>query len=83
MNPMRAKENAARRGEHALSTNGAEIVSKRYPNLSRSRFPSINVLGTSIGDLIQPSPDEKWHFGVRLNGADHQWGKNPPKEVVG
>src|SRR5215472_6466042 len=20
---------------------------------------------------------------VRLNGADHQWGKNPPKEVVG
>jgi len=21
--------------------------------------------------------------GVRLNGADHQWGKDPPKEVVG
>jgi hypothetical protein len=20
---------------------------------------------------------------VRLNGADHQWGKDPPKEVVG
>jgi len=25
----------------------------------------------------------KWGYGVRLNGADHQWGKNPPKEVVG
>jgi hypothetical protein len=22
-------------------------------------------------------------FWVRLNGADHQWGKDPPKEVVG
>jgi len=22
-------------------------------------------------------------YQVRLNGADHQWGKDPPKEVVG
>jgi hypothetical protein len=22
-------------------------------------------------------------YRVRLNGADHQWGKDPPKEVVG
>jgi hypothetical protein len=25
----------------------------------------------------------KWDYRVRLNGADHQWGKDPPKEVVG
>ena len=24
-----------------------------------------------------------WGSRVRLNGADHQWGKDPPKEVVG
>ena len=24
-----------------------------------------------------------WAYRVRLNGADHQWGKDPPKEVVG
>ena len=22
-------------------------------------------------------------YRVRLNGVDHQWGKDPPKEVVG
>jgi len=27
--------------------------------------------------------DEKRGYRVRLNGADHQWGKDPPKEVVG
>jgi hypothetical protein len=27
--------------------------------------------------------DEKPAYRVRLNGADHQWGKDPPKEVVG
>jgi hypothetical protein len=26
---------------------------------------------------------DKWDLGVRLNGADHQWGKDPLKEVVG
>jgi hypothetical protein len=26
---------------------------------------------------------EKRRYRVRLNGADHQWGKDPPKEVVG
>jgi hypothetical protein len=26
---------------------------------------------------------DMWGFWVRLNGADHQWGKDPPKEVVG
>jgi len=26
---------------------------------------------------------KKWGYRVRLNGADHQWGKDPPKEVVG
>jgi hypothetical protein len=25
----------------------------------------------------------KWGYRVRLNGADHQWGKDPLKEVVG
>jgi hypothetical protein len=25
----------------------------------------------------------KRRYRVRLNGADHQWGKDPPKEVVG
>ena len=29
------------------------------------------------------SPVVKRGFRVRLNGADHQWGKDPPKEVVG
>src|SRR5262245_65041993 len=51
MNPMRMKESAARRGERALSTNGAEIISKRYPNPSKNPFPSINVLGTSLDEL--------------------------------
>jgi hypothetical protein len=26
---------------------------------------------------------DKWEYRVRLDGADHQWGKDPPKEVVG
>ena len=26
---------------------------------------------------------DKWDLGVRLNGADLQWGKDPLKEVVG
>jgi hypothetical protein len=30
-----------------------------------------------------PSVVAKWRYRVRLNGADHQWGKDPPKEVVG
>jgi len=25
----------------------------------------------------------KWGYRVRLNGKDHQWGKDPLKEVVG
>jgi hypothetical protein len=25
----------------------------------------------------------KRHYRVRLNSANHQWGKDPPKEVVG
>jgi hypothetical protein len=29
------------------------------------------------------APVAKRRFWVRLNGADHQWGKDPPKEVVG
>ena len=34
-------------------------------------------------DVVQQVPSERWRFEVRLNGADHQWGKDPPKEVVG
>jgi hypothetical protein len=26
---------------------------------------------------------ERRGYRVRLNGEDHQWGKDPPKEVVG
>jgi len=29
------------------------------------------------------SVDDRWDCRVRLNGADHQWGKDPLKEVVG
>jgi hypothetical protein len=29
------------------------------------------------------SVDDMWGFRVRLNSANHQWGKDPPKEVVG
>jgi hypothetical protein len=35
-------------------------------------------LAVQIG-VEEISPD----FSVRPNGADHQWGKDPPKEVVG
>lgn len=59
MNPMRMKASAARRGEHALNINGAEIISKRHPNLSKSRFPSTNVLGTSLGELISAATDDQ------------------------
>ena len=34
-------------------------------------------LARSEGDPV------RWYYRVRLNGADHQWGKDPPKEVVG
>jgi hypothetical protein len=27
--------------------------------------------------------DERRGYRVRLNSANHQWGKDPPKEVVG
>jgi hypothetical protein len=27
--------------------------------------------------------NDMWGYRVRLNGAGHQWGKDPPKEVVG
>src|SRR5262245_51680675 len=51
-------------------------------------------IGENIGVcLSQDSPQHprkrstdwpvKRRFRVRLNGADHQWGKDPPKEVVG
>jgi hypothetical protein len=30
-----------------------------------------------------PITARKRRYRVRLNGADHQWGKDPPKEVVG
>ena len=33
--------------------------------------------------LTFPITAEKRRYRVRLNGADHQWGKDPPKEVVG
>jgi hypothetical protein len=26
---------------------------------------------------------DMWAYRVRLNGEDYQWGKDPPKEVVG
>jgi hypothetical protein len=32
---------------------------------------------------LTPVVDETRRYRVRLNGADHQWGKDPPKEVVG
>ena len=31
---------------------------------------------------FSPSRDRNPHFSVRPNGADHQWGKDPPKEAV-
>ena len=30
-----------------------------------------------------PITARKRHYRVRLNGADHQWGKDPLREVVG
>jgi hypothetical protein len=36
-----------------------------------------------ICESCSRSLDDKWRYRVRLNGADHQWGKDPPKEVVG
>jgi len=30
-----------------------------------------------------PKTEEKRRYRVRLNSANHQWGKDPPKEVVG
>jgi len=33
--------------------------------------------------LYAPIVAVKWRYRVRLNGADHQWGKEPLKEVVG
>ena len=45
--------------------------------VSNSRFIEI-VIVTRFAEVV-----EKWEYRVRLNGADHQWGKDPPKEVVG
>jgi len=33
--------------------------------------------------VIEKRGNIKLGFRVRLNSADHQWGKDPPKEVVG
>ena len=39
---------------------------------------------SGIGEVLDYAfAVEKRGFRVRLNGADHQWGKDPPKEVVG
>ena len=38
---------------------------------------------TKAAKALFPIKAAKRRFRVRLNGADHQWGKDPPKEVVG
>jgi hypothetical protein len=44
--------------------------------------PSI-IPGFAEADIFFERLRTKRRFRVRLNGADHQWGKDPLKEVVG
>jgi hypothetical protein len=55
------------------------------------RMPTgINADASSKSDGLPPREASaasaaylKRRYRVRLNGANHQWGKDPPKEVVG
>jgi hypothetical protein len=51
----------------------------------RKRARGIHLIGHQF--LIKPPSQRavvvKRGYRVRLNGADHQWGKDPLKEVVG
>jgi len=54
-----------------------------HPDVER-RSPTISYLGFTSGLTASfYITAVKRGYRVRLNGADHQWGKDPPKEVVG
>ena len=44
--------------------------------------PSAPKIQSSRTGTAAPSWRQR-HYRVRLNSANHQWGKDPPKEVVG
>jgi len=52
MNPMKGKASVAQHGEPALNINGVVIISRLRQSQSKSRFPSINVPGMSLIELI-------------------------------
>ena len=52
-----------------------------YAGLGRARH--IVAAVRQIALVLAEGWKAKRHYRVRLNGADHQWGKDPPKEVVG
>jgi hypothetical protein len=57
--------------EDAISQCGIADPCQRETGSCEVRTP--NFIGVAV----------KWAYRVRLNGEDHQWGKDPLKEVVG
>jgi hypothetical protein len=41
------------------------------------------MVSLEVGSKMGWFRQKKRGYRVRLKGADHQWGKDPPKEVVG
>jgi len=87
---VEARSAAAWREHH--STERADILGRRKPQTAGTVLRDVQPahLMCSVFDRCTrakiastPRLVEKWAYRVRLNGADHQWGKDPPKEVVG
>jgi len=59
-----------------------EIYKARDTRLQRLAALKVQPIADAVGVVFRVGND-MWDFRVRPNGAEHQWGKDPPKEVVG